>query len=237
MPVRAPAAYVPYLSHTFVATGTNTGNVTMGIVGVSGTKPVRKIKAGAIAELDAGDIVTGGLYRIDYDGTQYQLASVASSGLSIVKQGDLSTSTQAFSLLANNLIASSLYLSTSAVVMSGGSYGFRLASGKPGVSLCGWWEGDSLGGSYSASSWSMQSGVTVNGNQRYVNTSPPFDLGEGEAAGFFFAMVDEGSGEITGYSVSDTPPWAYNGPTDIRPEEINPITGVRKRRDYLWTGF
>ena len=51
--------------------------------------------------------------------------------------------------------------------------------------------------------------------QRYVTSSPPFDMGDGEAAGFVFLLVDKQGNIHNGYS-ADVPPWGYNGPTNIK---------------------
>lgn len=49
--------------------------------------------------------------------------------------------------------------------------------------------------------------------QRYVQSSPPYDLGDGEIPLFvFFAYCD---GELMGSYEAPEPPWALNGPTDI----------------------
>lgn len=53
--------------------------------------------------------------------------------------------------------------------------------------------------------------------QRYVTASPPYDLGDGEVPLFVFALVNA-AGDVLGVSVSDTPPWIYNGPTDLLPD-------------------
>jgi hypothetical protein len=52
--------------------------------------------------------------------------------------------------------------------------------------------------------------------QRYVQASPPYDLGDGEVPLFLFALVDS-LGKIVATYTAEDPPWANNGPTDIRP--------------------
>ena len=60
--------------------------------------------------------------------------------------------------------------------------------------------------------------------QRYVTASPPFNLGHGDIANFTFVKVDR-KGNITAAYSADVPPWAYNGPTNIRPDRIEDIGG------------
>ena len=67
--------YVAGQTFRFVATGTNTGAVTININGL-GAKAITK--SGSIA-LDAYDIVIGSAIQVVYDGTQFQLTSGAGS--------------------------------------------------------------------------------------------------------------------------------------------------------------
>lgn len=55
--------------------------------------------------------------------------------------------------------------------------------------------------------------------QRYVTASPPYDLGDGAVPLFVFAVLDS-LGRIAMTYIAEDPPWAYNGPTDIRPDFI-----------------
>ncbi len=57
-------------------------------------------------------------------------------------------------------------------------------------------------------------GGTTTAKQRYINASPPFDLGDGEISLFVFVNVNK-SGDVLSVYTSRVPPWAYNGPTDI----------------------
>ena len=50
----------------------------------------------------------------------------------------------------------------------------------------------------------------------YISGSPPYDLGDGDAGLFIFAMMH--GNEIRGISVSPDPVWAYNGPTNTMPD-------------------
>ena len=65
------------------------------------------------------------------------------------------------------------------------------------------------------------SGATLFANQQYIQASPPYDLGNGEVAGFIFALIDNATGDPIAMYQAPEPPWALNGPTDIRPELID----------------
>ncbi len=57
-------------------------------------------------------------------------------------------------------------------------------------------------------------------NTRYVQSSPPYDLGDGDVCGFIYAEVDR-HGAILSYSICEDPPWAYNGPTKCRADYVS----------------
>lgn len=71
----APSAYTD-LGIEFKASATNTGAVTININGL-GAVNVYAVKSGALGALTAGDIVAGVIYRLVYDGTQFQIISAA----------------------------------------------------------------------------------------------------------------------------------------------------------------
>lgn len=70
-PTLAISAYAAGHQFSFVASGANTGAVT---VNVSGLGAKNLTKEGTVA-LAAGDIASGAVVRIQYDGTQFQLVS------------------------------------------------------------------------------------------------------------------------------------------------------------------
>lgn len=69
----APSAYAAGQSFRFVAAGTNTGAVTLNVNSL-GAKSVTK--NGSVA-LVAGDIVTGAVVTVTYDGTRFQLVATS----------------------------------------------------------------------------------------------------------------------------------------------------------------
>jgi hypothetical protein len=54
---------------------TNTGAVTINVDGL-GTKNAYKMSGGSLVALDAGDFVSGGIYWLTYDGTQFQVDGI-----------------------------------------------------------------------------------------------------------------------------------------------------------------
>lgn len=72
------------------------------------------------------------------------------------------------------------------------------------------------------------SGGTITARQRYVQASPPYDLGDGQIPLFIFLDVDAGGNVIGSYIAAD-PPWANNGPTIIRPDFTRGGVGFQRR--------
>ena len=58
--------------------------------------------------------------------------------------------------------------------------------------------------------------------QRYIQASPPYDLGNGDIPLFIFALIDNTTGDVMQTYIAEDPPWANNGPTNIRPDFIDP---------------
>lgn len=73
---------------------------------------------------------------------------------------------------------------------------------------------------------SALNGCAIYALQSYMTASPPYDLGDGEVAGFIYACVDK-DGKVTATYMSETPPWAYNGPTNIKADYIDPDSGKK----------
>lgn len=59
-------------------------------------------------------------------------------------------------------------------------------------------------------------------------------MGDGDAAGFIFLLLNKNSSVAAAY-IADVPPWAYNGPTDIRADWIDPKSGIKYRRRRSFT--
>lgn len=82
--------------------------------------------------------------------------------------------------------------------------------------------------------WNFTASITSNDNARlyYVQSSPPYDLGDGDVPLFVSAQVDNGSGEIGAIHIAPDPTWCNNGPTNVTPSRIaKDGRAFRKRRD------
>lgn len=232
-------AYASSLKLGFVPTSTNTGPVTIDVDG-KGPQDLQKYDGSGLGDLEAGDLVPGVYYEIYHDGSQFQMAS-SGSGITAVSQGDLNTLTGSVSVSSSSSGATSAGLYT----LPGGEYGFypniEAIRGTSGNSPTYRAQIFSLSGGGSQSSKSCKIFLSVGNStstssppslaayQRYITSSPPYDLGDGDVAGFIFAIVDK-NGEIIGTYAADTPPWAYNGPTDIRCTHKCKITGKKFRK-------
>lgn len=136
-------------------------------------------------------------------------------GSGAVHQSELDTSTGTVSTT-----------STSAVnlTLAGGQYGFY-----PQVRVVGNEEADArvcenVTSSSFATIISLRVVVVTAVNdgtearQRYINSSPPINMGDGDVPLFVFAHYV--NGEIISTYAADVPPWLYNGPTDVTPTSV-----------------
>ena len=127
------------------------------------------------------------------------------------------------------------------LVLPGGQYGYwPQIKESGGAAAVGY---DYTGG---AATWSMRSittsystNVTLSSGsgimtgylqQRYIQASPPYDLGDGEIPRFIFVEINKSTGKIMNVYSAPEAPWHYNGPTDIRGTLINGKK-YRKRKD------
>lgn len=234
-----PSGYGSGFGVSFIAGNSNTGAATIDVNGM-GAQNIYKLSSGTLTALAAGDIIAGGAYELLHNGTQFQIMGLQSGGLTLVKQGDLSTSL--------GTISSSLQ--TQSLVLPGGEYGFYPqiynSTASPVTTFAAMYArltGSALGavvgndtGIIGVTPQAIISlgnqgggGVTTYANQRYILSSPPFDLGDGEVAGFIYALVNS-AGDVVSTYAAEVPPWAYNGPTDIRATHHCKVTGKKFRR-------
>lgn len=122
------------------------------------------------------------------------------------------------------------------IVMPGGSYGFypqlkqtAPVSGTATMRVAN----SSLGSTYttiiavnaSATSGGKGGGVDYDGvmfaQQRYVQASPPYDLGDGAILLFVFALVEKSTGKVVATYTAPEAPWHNNGPTRIGADFVN----------------
>lgn len=224
--LKAPSSYVQGLGIYFKASANNTSAVTVNVNGL-GVKNLQKISGGALGALVSGDIVSGGMYLIVYDGTQFQLQTLTNAGVTSVSQGDLNTATGSVTLFLTGTGVPTVGAMTA---LPGGEYGFcpTIASSSAGESLVGF---RNTGGTQISSVAILSISINVSAvvDQRYITSSPPFDLGDGDVGGFIYVLLNN-AGDVVGHYAADVPPWAYNGPTKIRCDWKCPMTGKKYRR-------
>ncbi len=68
--------------------------------------------------------------------------------------------------------------------------------------------------------------------QRYVQASPPYELGGVDMPLFVYLLVDD-LGNIIAGSAAEDAPWSYNGPSDIRPDLIEYDETTKKTKKYF----
>lgn len=213
---------------------TNTGPATLQVDSET-PLAIKKMSGGALVDVDAGDLVAGGIYEFNCDGTYWQ--SQGGGGISAVKQGDLDTSQ---GVVSNNFGTVNPSAISGNLTLPGGEYGFW-----PQLRATGSANGTGVSRilieANSASSTFVNrirfqvdiggtgTSVVLYAQQRYINASPPYNIGDGECGGFLFMLLDK-NGEIVSHYIADAPPWAYNGPTRLRPDYVCRATGRKFRR-------
>jgi hypothetical protein len=68
---------------------------------------------------------------------------------------------------------------------------------------------------------------------RYVQASPPYNMGDGDIPLFIYLLVDNATKQIRCHSIAQDPFWAYHGPTNIATAAIK-ASGPNKLRVPLW---
>ncbi len=108
----------------------------------------------------------------------------------------------------------------------GGEYGFwptvkASAGGSASISICtplssgSFSIGTSFVNRFVLNYFSGSQKITA--RQRYIQASPPYNLGDGDIHTFIFAKIENGTGILQSLWIAPDPPWANNGPTNIRP--------------------
>lgn len=222
---------------------TNTGAMTIDAGGGAVNCRMADPGSGTLIALVGGECVQNGIYEWHYDGTYWQLGNSGGAGGVSINQSDLDTLTGSVSYSpGGNALTSSDF------TLPGGSYGFypqlqiRCGSSNGSVTMeahlgqktfatpntdSGYETRIRLG--FTAHAGDGTNAAIIYAQQRYIAACPPYDLGDGEVAGFVFAKIDVDGRVIASY-VADEPPWANNGPTSIRADRIDPLTGQKYRR-------
>jgi hypothetical protein len=122
------------------------------------------------------------------------------------------------------------------LTLPGGEYGFfpqaKISASGGGNRVA--FRGMSTSESYVTSiGLSADSGYSAYAQQRYVQASPPYDLGDGEIPLFIFVKLSALGAVLASY-VAPEAPWHYNGPTDIRAERYSADRrGYRKMKQFI----
>lgn len=173
------------------------------------------IRAGAVGntELGSAAVKQGNLSTTDEEdssGTQAQVFILSGGGYSFGPRARISTNTTDGFLATNGL---------QSIVYDAGTGSLEIT-----VSLT------TTNTSY-VTIGDAETTRTVYAMSRYINSSPPFDLGDGEIPLFSWALLDS-SGNIVSVQTSEVPPWAYNGPTDIMHDRTDKTTGRKYKKVY-----
>ena len=157
-------------------------------------------------------------------------------GAGVISQGDLKTTTQDNVSAAVNVINTLIhsggeyvlgrqYKATSTIsgftaVFSDGERHFHTTSDVGGTNSSGMALTTSFTTAQTMFAWAHTSGgsPTITARSRYIQASPPYDIGDGHIHTFIYLLVENGSGKILQSLHAPDPTWANNGPTDIRPE-------------------
>lgn len=85
-------------------------------------------------------------------------------------------------------------------------------------------------GSYTVTMGHNNTGTVYYYQSRYIQASPPDNLGDGEFTGFVFIEMRP-NGTIAAVDMADDSPWIYNGPNKLDPyTQFHNASGVRYRR-------
>ncbi|WP_375594633.1 hypothetical protein ABWI00_21710 [Algihabitans albus] len=218
-------AYAPGVGLLIRPNATNPGLSNIN-VNARGLRALRKLSVGSMDNLSPGDLVAGRLYPIAYDGEFFQLVGPASGisagsvGTNELANGAVTTAKIAGSAVRTGSIAWSsgvLGGSTGSYILPGGSFGLY-----PRTSSSGQNTGVRIltGPELVEATWISFVGGSTLARQAYVQSSPPYDFGDGEIAGTIFLAVNS-AGTVLGSYVADAPPWINNGPHDPRPHFLS----------------
>ena len=185
----------------FAGTGNSVGTITAGTW--NGTAINLASYATGILPAASHPALTG-------DVTTVAGAVATTIGASKVAQGNLKTTTAAGSITVGAAVSDSFTL-------TGGTYSWWTASGTVGTQPIAFGNGDTAAGLIGLYNTDSVSSRIFYVDERYVQASPPYNLGNGDIPLFVFLALD-GSGKIIHASVAPDPTWAYHGPTKITPE-------------------
>lgn len=164
------SAYASPLKLTFKATATNTGAAQVNVDG-KGLKDIYKVQGTSVVALTGGEIISGAIYDITYDGVQFQLTNGAGGGIASVKQQIFSTS-GTYTPSAGMLYC---YVEVQGAGGGGGSasggYGFAAAGANSGAYGASLLTAATIGASQAVTIGAGGAGGTAGGNGSAGGTS------------------------------------------------------------------
>lgn len=122
--------------------------------------------------------------------------------------------------------------SSNDVALTGGDYSWWTGSGEEyqGTGQIVFGHGDTAAGVLGLYNLSANRSLLFYRNERYIQSSPPYDMGDGEIPLFIFLLIDNATGEPCCIEVAQDPTWAYHGPTDITPDRMDKAMGRKYKR-------
>lgn len=156
-------------------------------------------------QLQASVIGSGGLFTYNNSGHTHDNSNspfITAFGTNIVAQANLKT---AQGEVSREIGASNLTL-------PGGEFGFypRVKADVAG-NLTAQIVNAGAGTSYGTTIYLDSAGQTVFANQRYIQASPPYKIGNIFWGHFLFILKEKNSDKILAAYEAEDPPWAYNG--------------------------
>lgn len=172
-------------------------NTANGVADLNADKEVKQLYKGAAAANNKHVLYANGKWDAPYPSSAGWITQA------MLKTGSGSVEGGSVSGLSN-------------VTLPGGRYGFYPQTRADDGSV----ERITLCGPTSSGSWVSRVSIQVEtsgdrggARQRWVQSSPPYDFGDGEVPLFIFVAFEDG--KINGVWEAPDPPWALNGPTDI----------------------
>ena len=193
------------------------GDITgLGTLATNNTVPVGAIAAGAINSsgmfatdvVDQAAIGPAAVARSELETVSFATAFSVGAGGTILSFDNNVNDGGEYTFGPTDISMSSA--NHSAFIFTGAGHPAGVATG-PLTTICMAASGEGAG-----------STVTGSCDNRYVDASPPYDLGNGEIDVFVWLRLNA-EGDITGMRVSHTPPWVFNGPTKASPDRVSRV--------------
>jgi len=117
-------------------------------------------------------------------------------------------------------------------VNSGGNAGMSFSYGNQGSGNTAYFAANSDTGIINQVSLYVENNAaTMYVYSRYIQASPPYDLGDGIVGRFIFAVIDNATSKVESVYQAAEAPWHYSGPTDIRGKLVKDGKKYRVRKD------